>query len=157
MYKVTYTDGIPEEETGPKILIGVHTYCFCEGKLVIVSYKTNGSWTPPGGTIEEGESYTDAAIREIKEETNMKVLHMECIGYQDASSVEGGEISRQLRMFAIVEPYGEFESDPDGDISEVKLIDPQDYRKYIQWGEIGDHLIERAVEMHNNYSEITKV
>lgn len=154
-YSVTYTDGVPEVgiET---MLTGVHTYCFCDDKLVVVRHETGSCWTPPGGTIEEGESYTEAAIREIKEETNMKVLHMECIGYQDATSVDGGETSRHFRMFAIVEPYGEFISDPDGDILEMKLIDLKDYKEYIQWGEIGDHLMKRALGMYNNYSGITK-
>ena len=30
------------------------------------------------------------------------------------------------------------------------MIDPKDYREYIKWGEIGDRLMERALEMKNN-------
>ena len=77
----------------------------------------------------------------------MKVLHQECIGYQDGEATGENKIGRQFRMFCIVEPYGDFEKDPDGDIFEVKLIDPKDYREYIKWGEIGDRLMERALEM----------
>ena len=50
-------------------------------------------------------------------------------------------------MFCIVEPYGDFQSDPDGDILEIKLIDPSDYKEYIKWGETGDHLMKRALEL----------
>jgi hypothetical protein len=54
-------------------------------------------------------------------------------------------------MVCIVEPYGDFESDPDSDISKIKLIDPKDYKEYIKWGEIGDHLITRALKIKEKY------
>lgn len=144
-YKVVYNDGVPDTE--PNMLDGVNSYCFYNNKLVIVSHGKDNNWTPPGGATEKGETYTEAAIREIKEESNMKVLHIECIGYQDVELPESKKIVRQFRMFCIVEPYGDFESDPDGDILEIKLINPEDYKQYIKWGEIGDHLMTRALEM----------
>ncbi|KKR31333.1 MAG: MutT/nudix family protein [Parcubacteria group bacterium GW2011_GWF2_39_8b] len=146
-YKITYIDGIPKIETDPSILDGVHSYCFYNNKLVIVGHGKDNNWTPPGGAIEKGETYEEASIREIKEESNMKVLHQECIGYQDVEIPEENRTIRQFRMFCIVEPYGDFESDPDGDILEIKLIDPKDYKKYIKWAEIGDHLMKRALEI----------
>jgi ADP-ribose pyrophosphatase YjhB (NUDIX family) len=145
IYEVTYNDGAPQDVV---IGGGVHCYCFYNGKLVLVGYSNSDSWTPPGGEIEKGETYEEAAVREIKEESNMKVLWMECIGYQDVEVVRDKNIKeRQYRMICIVEPYGDFESDPDNDISEIKLIDPKDYKEYIKWGEIGDHLMKRALEM----------
>ncbi len=124
--------------------------------MVIVGHGKDNNWTPPGGAIEKGETYEQASIREIKEESNMKVLHQECIGYQDIEIPGEDKIVRQFRMFCIVKPYGEFESDPDGDILEIKLIDPKDYKEYIKWGEIGDRLIKRALEMKNyNFEDVT--
>ena len=117
----------------------------------IVGHGKDNNWTPPGGAIEKGETYEQASIREIKEESNMKVLYQECIGYQDIETSGENRVQRQFRMFCIVEPYGNFEFDPDGDILEIKLIDPKDYKKYIQWGEIGDHLIKRALEMKDKF------
>ena len=32
-------------------------------------------------------------------------------------------------------------SDPDGDVTEVKLIDPKDYKIYFDWGIVGDRLM----------------
>ncbi len=149
-YHVTYEDEDPGQNLGESTLHGVHCFCFCEGKLVVVK-NGRGEWTPPGGAIEKGETYTEAAEREIKEESNMRVLSMEYIGYQDVWFEKEKTLSRQARMVAIVEPYGEFESDPDGDILEIKLIDPQDYKEYVKWGEIGDHLMKRALEMLEKY------
>lgn len=89
-------------------LDGVHSFCFCGDKMVVVLNK-KGMWTPPGGYIEPGETYEDASIREIKEESNMKVLYQKCLGYQDVTDEYGKNRSRQVRMFCIVEPYGDFE------------------------------------------------
>ncbi|MEI6297084.1 MAG: NUDIX domain-containing protein [bacterium] len=140
IYKATYVDGAPASG-------GVHSYCFYNDKLVLVGHKNDNNWTPPGGAIEKGETYEDAAIREIKEEANMRVIKMKCIGYVDVE-VQGEDTrERQYRMCCIVEPDGEFELDPDGDITKIKLIDSKDYKEYIKWGEIGDHLIQRALEM----------
>jgi ADP-ribose pyrophosphatase YjhB (NUDIX family) len=145
-YIFTYHDGYPEKND-PSMMDGVHAYCFYGDKMVIVGHGKDNNWTPPGGAIEKGETFEEAAIREIKEESNMKVLHMECIGYQDIEIPDEKRTVRQYRIICMVEPYGNFESDPDEDIQEIKLIDPKDYKQYIKWGEIGDHLMKRALEM----------
>ncbi len=146
VFDTVYRDGDPETDLENSVIHGVHSFCFYKDKMVIVS-NSRKEWTPPGGGIEPGETYLEASTREIKEEANMKVLHQECIGYQDVWISDENRMVRQVRMFCKVEPYGDFESDPDGDISEIKLIDPKDYKEYIDWGEIGDHLMIRAIEM----------
>ena len=140
---VIYREGDPHQNLEGKILQGVHAFCLCGDELVVVYAANKGYWTPPGGGIENGESYEEAVIREVKEETNMKVLKQKLIGYQDI--YEKDRIVRQIRSVCIVEPYGSFVSDPDGDITEIKLIDPKDYKKYFDWGEIGDRIMERAI------------
>ncbi|HEV7702204.1 MAG TPA: hypothetical protein VGO63_02045 [Candidatus Paceibacterota bacterium] len=37
--------------------------------------------------------------------------------------------------------------DPDGGITEIKLIDPKDYKKYFDWGSVGDRLMEQALSL----------
>ena len=145
-FDVIYREKDPLVDLGGKILQGVHSYCFYKNKLVIVFFKEKGHWTLPGGGIEKGESFEEATIREVKEEGNMKVLDYKFIGYQDI--YESDKVVRQVRSFCAVEPYGDFVSDPDGDITEIKLIDPKDYKKYFDWGIIGDHLMNRALEMN---------
>ena len=77
----------------------------------------------------------------------MKVLHQELIGFQDIYEPE--EVVRQTRSFCIVEPYGDFVADGDseGDITSIKLINPKDYKKYFDWGEVGERIISRALEI----------
>jgi 8-oxo-dGTP diphosphatase len=138
-----YREDDPLTDLDGKILQAVHAFCFCGDKLVVVYAATKGYWAPPGGGIEPRESYEEAVIREVKEETNMKVFSQKFIGYQDI--YEPDRIVRQTRSVCIVEPYGPFISDPDGDVTEIKLIDPNDYKKYFDWGEVGERIMERAI------------
>ncbi|MFH1161947.1 MAG: hypothetical protein V1696_01595 [Candidatus Jorgensenbacteria bacterium] len=50
-----------------------------------------------------------------------------------------------------MEPIGEFVKDPaarpESGIEEIKLITPEKYKEYFDWGEIGERIICRAVEM----------
>lgn len=146
VFDVIYRDEDPDIDLGNAVMQGVHSYCFYGDKMVIVC-NSKKKWTPPGGGIESGETYAEASIREVREESNMKVLKQDCIGYQDIWIGHENRMVRQVRMVCIVEPYGDFESDPDGDIVEIKLIDPKDYKQYFDWGEIGEHIMQRALEL----------
>ena len=140
-----YREDDPLKDLEGKILQAVHAFCFCDGKFVVVYAAEKGYWTPPGGGIESGETYEEAVIREVKEETNMKVLSQKFIGYQDI--YEPDRIVRQTRSVCMVEPYGPFTSDPDGDVTEIKLIDPADYKKYFDWNKVGDRIMEKVIEL----------
>ncbi len=152
---IVYYEGLdPTQDLEGKIFQGVHAFCFYGDKLVIVYADKKGYWTPPGGGIEPGETYEEAVVREVKEETNMKVLCQQLIGFQDI--YEPDRIVRQTRSFCTVEPYGDFISDPDGDITEIKLIDPEDYKKYFDWLKIGERIIERALELKSKLFHFAK-
>ena len=151
VFDYSYFEGLdPNQNLEDKILQAVHGLCFYNGKLVIVYAEGKGYWTFPGGGIEPGEIYEEATIREIKEESNMRVLYQELIGFQDIYELD--KTIRQTRSFCIVEPYGDFVSDPDGDITEIKLINPKDLNQYIDWKEIGDRILGRALEMLKKYN-----
>ncbi len=146
---ITYKDIDSTEELGSNKPQQVHAYCFYQGKLVIVYTPRKAIWTPPGGGIEPGETVEQAVVREVLEETNMKVLKQHLIGFQEI--YEPGKVVIQTRSVCIVEPNGPFISDPDGDITEIKLIEPSDYKKYFDWGSIGDRLMERAMELKKEF------
>jgi NADH pyrophosphatase NudC (nudix superfamily) len=92
------------------------------------------------------ETFEDCARRELVEEANVKMLSFKPIGYQKAY-LPNGPKEYQLRVFCEVRPIGKFEEDPDGDITEIKYIDPTEYRKYFDWGDVGERIIERAIEL----------
>lgn len=130
-------------------LSSVHAYSFYNDSFVIVYAPKHTRWTPPGGGIEAGETYLEAAVREVYEESNMNVVHQELIGYQDIYLKN--RVIRQARTMCIVEPYGEFMEDPDGDISEIRLINPDQYKQYFDWGTIGDHIMKRSIELNDRF------
>jgi len=145
---VVYREGVPFSRLKGKTLQGVHAFCFYNDKMVLVNHPKSG-WMPPGGGVEAGESFEDAVIREVKEETNMKVTYQKLIGFQDIT--EPDRIVRQTRSFCVVEPYGNFVSDPDNEITEIQLIDPKDYKKYFDWGEIGDRIMSQAMKFKADF------
>ncbi len=123
---------------------GEGAYCFYGDKFVLVYAKGRECWEIPGGGRETEESFEDCIIREIKEESNMKVLELFPIGY-DTFKWENGEVNYVLRYAAKVEPYGDFVEDIDGEITKIKLIDPADYKQYFDWGERSDAMMKKAL------------
>ena len=150
---VAYRDIDSFSELEGRTVHGVHAFCFMGENLVIVYSDKKGNWTPPGGGVELGESVEEAVVREILEETNMRVLKQRVIGFQEVS--EPHRLTTQVRSVCIVEPIGPFvaDADIDGDVTEIKLIDPKDIKQYFDWGEIGDHILARALELKNKYMQ----
>jgi 8-oxo-dGTP pyrophosphatase MutT (NUDIX family) len=119
--------------------------CFCGDKLVLVYAHRKDSWEMPGGGLEEGETFEQGVAREIQEESNMKVLELVPLGLETYTYPATQEIFYVLRYAARVEPYGPFESDPaGGEITAMQLVDPSDYKKYFDWGQRSDMLMEKA-------------
>ena len=68
--------------------------------------------------------------------------------------LENGRKIIQTRSVCLVEPYGDFVSDPAGDVTEIKLIDPAEYAKYYYWGANSDRMMERALDKAKEMQEM---
>lgn len=58
----------------------------CDGDEVVVQDRIGDGWTGiafPGGHVESGESFTDAVIREIYEETGLTIRHPRLCGVKN--------------------------------------------------------------------------
>ena len=64
----------------PVMLVGALVLIFNKDKQVLLQLRSdNESWGLPGGTMELGESFEEAAIREVYEETNLEIQNLKFI------------------------------------------------------------------------------
>jgi len=148
-YQVRYVDADSFAHVPIAKIKQAYGVCFYQGKIVIGKRRKNNAWGIIGGSVEPGETPEQTLSREVREESNMKVIKSIPIGYQAVTAADA-KMFIQLRYACSVEPAGEFVSDPDGSIIEIKLIDPLSYKQYFDWGKIGDRIISRALELKNH-------
>lgn len=144
-YIFEYHDADSFEELDYDKCRQVYGVCFYGEKIVIGFGGQKQTWGLIGGTIEKGETFEETLTREIEEESNMKVISYLPVGYQKAIDTRDYGYVYQLRYACSVVPYGPFVSDPAGGITKIKLIDPKEYKKYFDWGEIGESIINKAM------------
>lgn len=71
--------------------------------LVRQTHDDKDIWMAPGGSIEEGESAVDAAVREVKEETGLDVNIKSLLWHVEEVSERG----QRFVNFFLAEPAGE--------------------------------------------------
>ncbi len=146
-YIFEYSDADSFNELDYGLCRQVYGICFCDDKMVIGYGGQKKDWGLIGGTIEKGETFEQTLMREIQEESNMEVLKCVPVGYQKVIDTRDGNHIFQLRYACAVRPIGPFISDPAGGVTEIKLINPMNYKQYFDWGKIGERMINRALEV----------
>jgi 8-oxo-dGTP diphosphatase len=87
-----------------------------DGNILLLRRKDNDKWTMPGGTIDYGESLTDCAIREVREETGLQIRITGLIGtYTDPRiliAYSDGEVRQEFTMVYAAEiEFGDLKID----------------------------------------------
>jgi 8-oxo-dGTP diphosphatase len=110
-----------------------------KGKWVFVRQRGKGTWELPGGTHEINESITEAAERELFEETGAKKFSLTplCISSVDID----GCLSYGLLFYSEIGEFGEL---PDSEIEEVKLFNS--IPEKLTYPEIHRVLFDKALE-----------
>ena len=118
------------------------------GTKVLVQEKIDddyGGITFPGGHVEKGESFTDAVIREVYEETGLKIASPVLCGIKDWPNDDG---SRYMVLFYKANKFeGELSSSEEGEVYWVELEE----MKKINLAEGMDKMLE--VFLNENVSE----
>ena len=71
-----------------------------EGKILLLRRKDNDKWTMPGGTLDFGETLSNCAVREVREETGFSIRITGLIGtYTDPNiliAYSDGEVRQEF-------------------------------------------------------------
>jgi 8-oxo-dGTP diphosphatase len=79
-----------------------------------------GEWSLPGGFIELGESAEEAALRELREEANLRATHADLLGVSTRQSPISGAV--MVLGYVIDAWEGEADMRPDSDASELQFF-----------------------------------
>ncbi|EAQ66902.1 MutT/nudix family protein [Marinomonas sp. MED121] len=66
-----------------RVQVGIGVLLVKEGKVLLghrIGAHGANTWGLPGGHLEFGETFEDCAIRETKEETNLTISELTCVG-----------------------------------------------------------------------------
>jgi ADP-ribose pyrophosphatase YjhB (NUDIX family) len=118
--------------------------------MLLVNHPEWDIWSIPGGTRDVGESMEETLKREIKEETNCRVIDYRPISYQKVVDPVGETRYYGLQYLCNVVPLGDFKEDPGGNINKIIWIDPDDFEKHIENKEFKKLIIRRALELLKN-------
>ena len=95
-----------------------------DGTRVLVQNRVDPDWsgyTFPGGHVEKGESFTDAVIREVREETGLTIQAPKLCGIKDWPEDDG---SRYMVLLYRADRFtGTLASSGEGEVSWVELAE----------------------------------
>jgi len=94
-----------------------------DGNRILVQDRMNPDWpgiTFPGGHIESGESFVDAVIREMKEETGLTIVNPKLCGIKQFP-IDGGRYI--VLLFKAEEFSGELVSSEEGQMEWIHRND----------------------------------
>ena len=125
----------------------VQAVCFLDSSRIVFYKNVEGYLGNPGGTVEKGESVEQAAIRELIEEAQLKLIDWRTIGFEEVfypNKSESKEKSCFLRIVAKVELIDKPIKDPDGKAVGRVVVKTDEAAKKLNWGEKGERLMELA-------------
>ncbi|MES4889235.1 NUDIX domain-containing protein [Streptomyces sp. NPDC096012] len=99
------------------------------GELLMIHRTDNDLWAIPGGGHDVGESIADTVVREVEEETGIKVAVQSIVGLytnpQHVMAYDDGEVRQQFSICFRARPVGG-ELRTSSESKEVRWVPPAD-------------------------------
>ena len=111
-----------------------------EGRVVLVHRPRYDDWTLPKGKLDPGESFEEAALREVEEETGLRarlVRGLPAIRYPDAKG------RPKLVRYWLMEVEHDSGFEPNDEVDELRWLDPGEALSLLTYERDGEVL--RAV------------
>jgi ADP-ribose pyrophosphatase YjhB (NUDIX family) len=105
-----------------------------QGQILLIRRSDNDNWAVPGGAIDLGESMTQAAVRETKEESGIDCEIAGLVGiYTDPRHIilytSNGEARQEFSILLTARPVGG-QPTPSDESSEVRWVERADLEDY---------------------------
>ncbi len=115
-------------------VVGVGVVIIRDGRILLVKRRNEpgrGKWAIPGGVVRVGESLESAAIREIEEETHLKVTLGDVAGVFDYIERDGrGGIRFHYIIIDFFANSVEGAPQPSSDVEDVIWVDLKEVYNY---------------------------
>ncbi len=115
---------------GHDLIMGVGCGVLVEnekGEVLLQKRSDTGEWCVPGGALEPGETYIEAAIRELSEEVGIKVSDLKLFGLYSGEDREihypNGDVVYSLSVIFITRSFTGEISDSDSEVLEHRFFD----------------------------------
>ena len=114
-------------------------------EVVLAGRHADATWVFPKGTPDKGEEIEDTALREVEEETGLKVRILRDIGTTDYWFAAPGERVHKFVLFFLMEPTGGGDvSGHDHEYDEVRWVPADEARRLLSFDTYRD-ILDRAL------------
>jgi 8-oxo-dGTP diphosphatase len=110
--------------------LAVSAAIFRDGRVLIVRRRrppAHGLYTLPGGVVELGETLEEAVIREVREETGLKIAPLELVGFRQAIARDAeGRVERHFVILPFAARWIQGEISLNEELAEAHWLTPTD-------------------------------
>ena len=153
--EITYTWISTTDFDKYKPITQVYGICLNDKKEVLICREPGQQvWGLPGGTPEKNETPVKTLERELMEEVdiiinNIKPIGLQQVNFHNNPKKSEGDIFYQARYVCKIVELLPQTIDPDTKLQyERKFVPLSDLNKFLNWGNVGDIIVEKALLSH---------